>query len=127
MRGGAASGGYPKRAEVDKTTVVARAPAARVPALRAADARKSAAAPEVMCSTKRGGMGTSKVITAITGPLVGSHRADRYPGGKREHGAHKDKPSHHNLLRVLRARLGDCSHKTEIGVGVPRAMTIGGA
>jgi hypothetical protein len=40
---GAASGCYPKRAEVDKTTVVTRAPAARVPALWAADVGKSAA------------------------------------------------------------------------------------
>jgi hypothetical protein len=120
----AASGCYPKRAEVDKTTVVTRAPAARVPALWAADAGKSAATPDVMCSTKRGGMETSKVTTAFIGLLVRSHRAGRYPGGQREHCARKNKPSHHSLLRVLRAGLGDCSHKIEIGVGVPRAMTI---
>ena len=79
---GAASGGYPKRAEVDKTTVVIRAPAARVPALWAADAgksaaTKSAATPDVMCSTKRGAMETSNVTTAFAGLLIGSHRAGR--------------------------------------------------
>ena len=78
---GAASGCYPKRAEVDKTTVVTRAPAARVPVLRAADAGKSAATPDVMCSTRRGGMETSNVTTAFIGLLVKSHRAGRYPGG----------------------------------------------
>jgi hypothetical protein len=74
---GAASGCYPKRAEVDKTTVVTRAPAARVPALWAADAGKSAAAPDVMCFANRGGMETSNVTTAFTGLLVKSHRAGR--------------------------------------------------
>jgi hypothetical protein len=121
---GAASGCYPKRAEVDKTTVVTRAPAARIPALWAADDGKSAATPDVMCSTKRGGMETSNVTTAFIGLLVRSNRAGRYRGGQREHCARKNKPSHHSLLRVLRAGLGDCSHKIEIGVGVPRAMTI---
>jgi hypothetical protein len=120
---GAASGCYPKRAEVDKTTVVTRAPAARVPALCAADAGKSAATPDVMCSTKRGGMETCNVTTAFIGLLVRSHRAGRYPGGQRDHCARKNKPSHHNFLRVLRAALDNRSHKIEIGVGVPRAMT----
>jgi hypothetical protein len=121
---GAASGRYSKRAEVDKTTGVTRAPAARVPALRAADAGKSAARPDVMCSAKRGGMQTSNVTTAFIGPLVRSHCAGRCPGGQREHCARKNKPSHHSLLRVLRAGPGDCSHKIEISVGAPRAMTI---
>jgi hypothetical protein len=112
----AASGCYPKRAEVDKTALVARAPAARVPALWAAEARKPAAAPDVMCSTRRGDMGTCNVTSASTGLPVGSHRAGRYPGGKREHSACKNKSSHH-LLRVLQARLGDSSHRIEIGVG----------
>ena len=69
----AASGCYPKRAEVDKT--------AGVPALW------SAATPGVTCSTKRGGMETSNVTTAFTCLLVRSHRAGRYHGGKREHHA----------------------------------------
>jgi len=97
---GAASGCHPKRAEVDKTTGVTRAPAARVPALRAADAGKSAARPDVMCSAKRGGMDTSNVTTAFFGLLVRSRCAGRYPGGQREHCAGKNKPSHHSLLRV---------------------------
>ena len=88
---GAASGCYPKRAEVDKTTVV---PAAKVPALWAADTRKSAATPDVMCSTKRGGMETSNVTTAFIALPVRSHRAGRYPGGQREHRARKNKASH---------------------------------
>jgi hypothetical protein len=124
MGGGAASGCYPKRAEVDKTTVVTRARAARVPALWAADAGKSAATPDVMCSTKGGDMETSNVTTAFIGLLVRSHRVGRCAGGQREHCARKNKPSHHSLLRVLRTALGDRSHKIEIGVGVPRAMTI---
>lgn len=123
MGGGAASGCYPKRAEVDKTTLVARARAVGVPALRAAVAGKSAA-PDVMCSTQRRGMETSNVTTAFIGLLVGSHRARRYPGGQREHCARNNKPSHPGFLRVVRAGLGDCSHRTEIGVGMPRAMTI---
>jgi len=125
---GATSGCYPERAEVDKTTVVTRAPAARVLALWAGRAGKSAATPDVMCSTNRGGMETSSVTTALIGPLVRSRRAGRYPGGQREHRARNNKPSHHRLLqslvRVLRAGPGDCSHKIEIGVGLPRAMTI---
>jgi len=124
---GAASGCYPKRTEVDKTTLVTRAPAAGVPALRAADAGKSAATPDVMCSTKRGGMGTFNVTTASIGLLVRSHRAG-CPGGQRERCARKNKnePSHHRLLRVVRAGLGDRSQKIEIGVGAARAMTPGG-
>jgi hypothetical protein len=121
---GAASGCYPKRAEVDKTTVVTWAAEARVPVLWAADAGKSAATPDVMCSTRRGGMETSNVTTASIGLPVRGHRADRYPGGQHEHRARKNKSSHHGLLRVLRAGLGDCSHRIEIGVGAPRAMTI---
>ena len=120
---GAASGCYPKRAEVDKTTVVTRAPTVRVPVLRAADAGKSAATPDVMCFTKRGGMETSSVTTAFNGLLVGSHRAGRDPDGQREHCACKNKPSHHGLLRVLRAGPGDRSHTIEIGVRVIRATT----
>ena len=108
---GAASGCYPKRTEVNKTTVVTRARAARVPALWAAGAGKSAATPEVMCSGKRGGMETSNVATAFIGLVVRSHRGGRYPGGQREHCARNNKPSHHSLLRVLRAGLGDCRHK----------------
>ena len=75
----AASGCYPKRAEVDKTTVVARAPV--VPAVWAADTGNSAATPDVMCSTRCGGLETSNVTAAFTGLLVGSHRhrAGRYP------------------------------------------------
>ena len=98
---GAASGCYPQRTEVDETTVVTRAPATRVPVLWAADAGKSAAAPDVMCSTKRGGMETSNVTTAVTGLLVGSLRAGRCRDGNREHCARNNKLSHHNLLRVL--------------------------
>ena len=30
------------------------------------------------------------------------------------------RPSHHDLLRVLRVGLGNCSHKIEIGLGVAR-------
>jgi hypothetical protein len=119
----AASGCHPKRAEVDKTTLVTRASAARVPVLRAADAGRSAAAADVMCSTKRGGMETSNVMTAFAGLVIGSHHAGRYPEGKREHCARKDKPSHHSSLCAFRSRLGDGS-QLEIGVAVPRAMTI---
>jgi hypothetical protein len=68
---GAASGCHAKRAEVDKTTVVTWAPAVRV--LWAADAGKSAAAHDVMCSIER----------AMTGLSIGSHRAGRDGGGKR--------------------------------------------
>ena len=64
---GAASGCYPKRAEVDKTTLVTRAPAARVLALRAADAGKSAAMPDVMCPTRHDSMETSNVTAASIG------------------------------------------------------------
>ena len=81
-------------------------------------------------------------LKLVEGPLVGPrvplmreirdvdldyhvrHSALPHPGGQREHCARKNEPSHHSLLRVLRAGLGDCSHKIEIGVGVPRAMTI---
>jgi hypothetical protein len=122
---GAASGCYPKWAKVDETTVITLAPAARVTALRAADAGKSAAVPGVMCSTKRGGMETSNVTAAFVGLLVGSHRAGGHPGGQREHCAGNNKPSHHRLLRVVRAGPGDCSHRIEMGVGLPRAMATG--
>jgi hypothetical protein len=119
-----ASRRYPKRAEADKATLITRATAAGDPALRAADTGKSAATPDVMCSSKRGGVGTSDVTTAFIGFPVRSHRAGRYPGNQREHGARNNKPSHHTLLRVLRAVSGDRSHRIEIGVGAPRAMTI---
>ena len=102
---GAASGCYPKRAEVDKTTLVTRAPAARVLALRAADAGKSAAMPDVMCPTRHDSMETSNVTAASIGLLFGSHRAGGYPDGQRKHCARKNKLSHHGLLRVLRAGL----------------------
>ena len=95
---GAASGCYPKRAEVDKTTAVTLAAAVRVPALRAADAGKPAATPDVMRGTNRAGVETSNVTAALISLPVGSHRASRHPGGQCEHGARKNKPSHHNLL-----------------------------
>src|SRR5580700_6640316 len=100
---GAAGGCYPKRAEVDKTTVVTGALAARVPVLRAADAGKPAATSDVVCATRGGDMGTSSVTTALIGRPVRSHRAGCCPGGQHEHGARNNKPSHHGLLRVVRA------------------------
>jgi hypothetical protein len=97
---GAASGCYPKRAEADKTTVITRVAAVRVPALRAADTGKPAATPDVMCAAQRAGMETSNVTTALISFPVRRHRASRHPGGQREHCARKNKPSHHNLLRI---------------------------
>ena len=47
----AASGCNPERTEVDETTVVSGALVAGIQVLRAANAGKSAAAPEVMCSS----------------------------------------------------------------------------
>jgi len=61
----------------------------------------------------------SDVMSAFTGPLMGSHRTGRHPDGKRQHSAHKRKPHNHHP-----SALSGPNSTTDVSAGIPHAMTI---